>query len=148
MNTNCRRRIRSTIKWGGAAVTLLVLLLWLGSALFQVGVLYRNVLYNVGSGTLLVAKTVRSNPPKHYYVSRNLNGWRWWFMIEPVFMMPLWFPSLLTATPTLIMWWHDRKPLAGTCSKCGYSRTGLPADRACPECGAPVPGAKDQASHS
>ena len=57
-------------------------------------------------------------------------------------IIPLWFPLLLAAVPTVVMFRSDRRrrlrERSEACIHCGYSRVGLPADRACPECGKPV----------
>lgn len=52
-------------------------------------------------------------------------------------VIPGWFLLLATGAPTLFLWRrapHWRTP--GVCSACGYSKAGLHADAACPECGA------------
>lgn len=41
---------------------------------------------------------------------------------------------LYTAFYAVIMLLNRKRP-PGVCGNCGYNRTGLPADRACPECG-------------
>jgi hypothetical protein len=48
---------------------------------------------------------------------------------------PLWVPVLVTAIPTGLLWWRDRRPAPGRCPACGYDLAGLPAPAACPECG-------------
>jgi ssDNA-binding Zn-finger/Zn-ribbon topoisomerase 1 len=91
-----------------------------------------------------------SNPPVKYqrdlYVRHAVSGalFRWWFAIEDrvvfgnrviIVAIPCWALAAFAAAPTLLIWRHDRKRDPNACPKCGYSRTGLPADRACPECG-------------
>ena len=71
----------------------------------------------------------------------KLNPWfesdRYYCMNSQVtrFSIPLWCLAILTATPTFLIWRRDRKRNPNGCPKCGYDRTGLPADRPCPECG-------------
>jgi len=48
--------------------------------------------------------------------------------------LPLWFPLLILAVPTGILFWRDRRYPAGHCQKCGYNLTGNVSGR-CPECG-------------
>lgn len=51
--------------------------------------------------------------------------------------VPLSIPLLLLATPTVWLWWRDRRfTRPGLCSLCGYDRAGLATDSVCPECGA------------
>jgi len=55
------------------------------------------------------------------------------------FVLPLWFPFLLTAIPTAILWRLDcRRARPGHCAKCRYNLTGNVSGR-CPECGAFTP---------
>jgi hypothetical protein len=83
---------------------------------------------------------------------------RWWFDsatigsgrgVGHVCSIPIWFLAMLTAMPTFLMWRHDRNlrmlERANACPKCGYDRTGLPVDRACPECGSANGGANPAA---
>jgi len=164
-----RRTLRSTIKWGGAAVTVLVLVVWVGSAWWSpyvvafpnaIARVYGSSIAGVGlrKGQLIVIvqgdwtiQNLEFEVGTQAYA--HTFSWQWWFDAEllsgsTVLFVPLWFLALLTATPTFLIWRRDRKRLPGACSKCGYSRTGLPADRACPECGVAVPGVTPQASHS
>jgi hypothetical protein len=48
----------------------------------------------------------------------------------------LWWPVLLTVGPAAFLWYKDRRRFGPhACKKCGYDRSGLPADSPCPECG-------------
>ncbi len=52
--------------------------------------------------------------------------------------IPCWFLFLLTAAPTALLWWLDRRRIRPThCQRCGYDLTGNVSGR-CPECGTPV----------
>ncbi|MBI4581439.1 MAG: hypothetical protein HY718_17180 [Planctomycetes bacterium] len=49
--------------------------------------------------------------------------------------LPLWIPFLLVASPTIFLWWVDRRRIQpGHCRKCGYNLTGN-VSGVCPECG-------------
>src|SRR5215510_9955902 len=43
--------------------------------------------------------------------------------------------TLLWAVPVILTQRKRRRAMINRCPKCGYSRTGLPSDRSCPECG-------------
>ena len=49
--------------------------------------------------------------------------------------IPIWMPFLLTAVPTAIIFWRDRRRIpAHCCQGCGYDLTGNTSG-VCPECG-------------
>ena len=103
-------RIRKTIKWGGAAVTLLLVVVWIDSI--------REFMLTGGE-------------PRH----RGL--WRWdHFGIACG--LPVLLAGLTTFT-TLAAWRFDilarRRERVGICPKCGYDRAGIAKDAMCPECG-------------
>ncbi len=50
------------------------------------------------------------------------------------FILPLVYPFLAVAVPTLIVWRFGRKPVKPGHCRCGYNLTGLTEAR-CPECG-------------
>lgn len=56
-----------------------------------------------------------------------------------IIIIPLWAPTLLAGLTAAWCWKRERhrRRLAkiGSCLACGYSRVGLPANAACPECG-------------
>ena len=150
-----RKRMRSTIKWGGAVVTVLLLIVWVGSGWFKVGF---SVLPVVAAGIHRGEIRVVHEQPCSWWSARfhefgvglNDSGERfgWWFEYKRIpfptsppsyshrVAVPIWFLILLAAAPRFLIWRSDRKRDPNACRKCGYSRTGLPADRACPECGA------------
>ena len=49
----------------------------------------------------------------------------------------LWFPFIVFAIPTAIMWYRDRRPPPGHCRTCRYDLTGNESG-VCPECGTEV----------
>lgn len=52
--------------------------------------------------------------------------------------IPLWFPVILLALPTAVMWRHHlrTRKIANPCPSCGYSLAGHSPGSPCPECGA------------
>jgi hypothetical protein len=147
-----RGRMRSTIKWGGAVLTVLLLIVWVASVRFEAGVLLSaNTELSIRDGQLRCGERLpdRFYPPmqpttKVWFHGPPFYHFRWWFAVYRWQVLPgaiksvhapIWFFALLTAVPTAMLWRRDCKLLPGTCPKCGYDRTGLPANRACPECG-------------
>jgi hypothetical protein len=141
-------RIRKTIKWGGAAVTLLLIVVWIGSALH-------------GSGWLAVTGSFFWIERGHFvfgfdhsYADSDIKGWRfvpaeqpwgWWWNLESapgtwVLTTPLWFPALLCLSVAGVAWRLDtlarRRVRLNLCPKCNYDRAGIAKDAVCPECGA------------
>ncbi len=55
--------------------------------------------------------------------------------------LPMWIPLVIIAVPTVILWLRGSPLPDGHCSNCGYNLTGN-VSGVCPECGAPVQGAK------
>lgn len=106
--------IRKTIKWGGALVTLLLLVVWIHDI--------REFMITGGE-------------PRH----RGL--WRWMDLPGVCGLPPL--IGVFTIAATLTAWRLDvlarRRARIGLCAKCHYDRAGLAASTVCPECGtAPV----------
>jgi hypothetical protein len=146
-----RRTLRSTIKWGGAAVTVLLLIVWVGSAWYGAHAHLNTVGASVWSGRLYLVYESTSFPvtlSPGVGIGRASVRFEWWFYFSQrsyangevnFIVIPLWFPALLLVIGTLLLWRADRKCDPNACAKCGYSRTGLPADRLCPECGAVTP---------
>ena len=152
MNTNCRRRIRSTIKWSGAVLTVLLLIAWVGTRWCSAGF---HALPTIAA-TLTDGQLRGGWYEPWSFIPRQSGGYfmvnkktkypfQWWFetqrstvgnYISTRVFIPIWFLILLTAVPTYFIWRSDSNPPDNVCPKCGYSRTGLPEDRACPECGA------------
>jgi hypothetical protein len=142
-----------SIKWIGAVVTVVLLLVWVGSRWYGFGLYTRSSsnLAGVFGGRLVLVWTMPLSSQL-----RDLRGsfdfqvgtqpFHWWFEFRSdvssrmrEIAIPTWSLALLTATPTVWLWRRDRRrrraEAANCCRTCGYSRTGLPADRACPECG-------------
>ena len=158
-----RRTLRATTKWTGAVVSLTWLMLWVFSFKYEAGAEFRNfAVYPseqcgivVAKGLLGIAWTepwslsqfAKVSPFLHEEASASCH---WWFLYKgppaipyKVIAAPIWALLDFTAIPTFLMFRTDRRRARiGKCHKCGYSREGLPVDRACPECGTERPQGK------
>jgi heme A synthase len=139
-------RIRKTIKWGGAAVTVLLVVVWIGSGWITVGYQYPRGGISVGAGLLFTADFDAPSPGRRSeFVLVTLPfDWRWWGVyfeggdIRQI-AMPIWAFAASAAAVTACAWRLDtlarrRAPL-NLCPRCNYDRTGLAKDAVCPECG-------------
>ena len=157
-----RRKFRSAIKWIGTVLSVLLVIVWAGSAWFHLS-------YSAWKATTINSYDVALEltdgqicltwvPPLSGPYIRGL--WKfgpkgiwmnWGFNSvtfhpgDPYIALPLWPLVLLTATPTAVIWGTDlrrQRRLARSqthCLTCGYSRTGLPGGgTTCPECGTPL----------
>ena len=148
-------RIRKTIKWGGAAVTVPLVGVWVASVWCgatcetddQKG---RVSGCAVAHGTLhagLIAKYDGFQPQPagwHWSVSSIPPGMSWWAVhvrTGPDWFaeLPLWIPVSLCLPPAAAAWYLDtlarRRVRLNLCPKCNYDRAGLAAGTVCPECG-------------
>jgi len=150
-----RQRLRSTIKWGSTVLTVLLLIMWIGSAWIEFGVtLNPTMIGGIDGGCIWVLKdtsgvipevqaTCEWSPgfsvhPAHFY---------WWFdyahsmtvrfrVSRTELVIPLWPLVAPFALLTCWVWWRHLRYLApGHCSICGYDLRGNTSG-ACPECGA------------
>ncbi len=149
-------RIRKTIKWCGAAVTVLLVVVWIGSGACLVsygGTPIDAWSWTLGEGGVAVdGYTPQANTGGT--IVTNVPGWEarrtpfllaWGFKVEhsPVgfwrFFVPLWIPVAGSMFCTAIAYRLDilarRRARLATCPKCNYDRTGLARDAQCPECG-------------
>jgi hypothetical protein len=149
-------RIRKTIKWGGAAVTLLLVVVWISSWAYHPCLYLRPgaaVSLAVGGIEIYWDDTFRTGIQAGLFESRRAilaAGHRRWFRglwdVDPTsgfILVPLWPFSALSAMLTCAAWRLDalarRRARLNLCPKCHYDRTGLAADAKCPECGAAAP---------
>jgi predicted RNA-binding Zn-ribbon protein involved in translation (DUF1610 family) len=144
-------RIRKTVKWGGAVVSVLVVVLWVGSGWWTVGYVSPSgdwVEVSVGSlGICHGFHTPGATAPSPgWFVHREKPLLLWFFgwYSQPHwalwFFVPLWVPAAATLLATAAAWRLDalarRRAKAGHCPKCGYDLRGLREGAVCPECGA------------
>ena len=139
------------MKWSGAAATVLLLVVWVGSACWHFGFFLEPT-----GGMTVHAGRVRIGwdepwsivpvggwsllEPRSYTFDWWFDGWRgtiWSGATRTYVFIPIWVLVLLFATPTLWLWRCDRRRQPGLCIKCGYDLRG--ADhKVCPECGSGV----------
>jgi hypothetical protein len=141
-------RIRKAIKWVGAAVTVLLAVVWIGSATTSVSYLGAN-----GRGVIVGRGEVSIHVERTLQVPPQFIGWRRdvlspgtgvWAdaartrLIWPI-RVPMWPAVCACFLGVAIAWRLDhvsrRRERVGRCPKCSYDRTGLAVGAACPECG-------------
>jgi hypothetical protein len=151
-------RIRKTIKWGGAVVTFLLAVVWIGSGWWCViwgdG---KGGTISVRAGGLAIwnVEDIDGDPWDGWYLLRDLpplqrSRFQWKFEMTPggaswglprALVIPLWAPTLVVFIPTVIAWRLDalarrrERVRLRLCLKCNYDRSGIAADAKCPECG-------------
>jgi ssDNA-binding Zn-finger/Zn-ribbon topoisomerase 1 len=148
-------RLRKAIKWGkygGAAVTVLLVVAWIWSGwIFAVSPLWRRWSVAGGLGCVFLSRE------DSMYMSEHLSYWEWnppfnrqwgfYFQWGPHYtnrldravQVPLWAFAGAAMVSTLIAWRLDaiasRRERLGRCPKCNYERAGLGMGAVCPECG-------------
>ena len=142
-----RSRLRTAVKWGGAALCAVLLVVWIGSPMYCVRAEGSRLLSRIQNGHADIAigrsmvggehgVSIESVPDEYrtfpigFYAGRNNRFW--WVQI------PLWAPLLAVLVPTVVAWRRDstarRRPTAAS-PRCGYDRAGIAPDGPCPECG-------------
>lgn len=143
-----RSRLRSTIKWSCTLLTVLLLVMWVGSAWWWGGVDRAPASYvGMSAGRIGIGWrepwSITSMTGDWVFVRSSLRI-QWWFEGRKVasggttfstVLMPMWPLVVLAATPTIWIWWHDRRSPPTGCRNCGYDLRGA-AHEVCPECGA------------
>jgi hypothetical protein len=138
-------KIRKTIKWGGAAVTVLLVVVWIGSGFRDFGrCTQRGYWVHAGWGTIGVGRLFDGFPQGAWFARSRAQGMSWWYpeCSNPIgwhAQAPVWalvIPVLvLTVTAWVLEGQAARRRRRGRCPKCNYDRTGLAPDAKCPECG-------------
>jgi hypothetical protein len=142
-------RIRKTVKWGGAAMTVLLVAVWVWSVSQRWGASwhFRNhASLSLSAGRLEYSWLPEGGYPPPLGLERfPCIVQAWGFEFQPAMggwdvCIPIWFVSTLFALASAAAWRFDRiarrRGRVGHCRKCNYNRHGLPADAVCPECGA------------
>ncbi len=146
-----KRRLRSILKWGCTATTVLLLVVWVGSASVLVGSpLTDNTYVAVVEGRVEFGWL---RPPGAWsddgllIETNDRPVIRWWFELRrhsapPVagfeVSVPVWVLSAPTGALAMCLWYRDRRRAPGLCAKCGYDLRGTD-HVVCPECGAAAP---------
>lgn len=143
------------MKWGGAVVTVLLLVVWVGSGWWS-AVAYRayDFVGSVSGGRIAFSYWGPHPVPwKELKLASGLNRqpvpFEWWFewtsdkslgppLTRLTVAVPIWSLVLLVGGLTTWLWRCDRRHVPGFCAKCGYDLRGTD-HAACPECGAPPP---------
>lgn len=152
-------RIRKSVKWGGVVVSVLLVVVWVGSgwwghAWYGYGGPYRGKYVsvaegrvNIGSqGSIFAILNDSLIPPPAYVVitPQEPSGFKWWFhwhddSWDTSFGTPMWVLALGAVLIGAYAWRLDalawRRDRVGFCARCGYDRKGLAAGVVCPECG-------------
>jgi hypothetical protein len=107
-------RIRKTIKWGGAALTVLLVVVWIGNGWWSLSWVSPKRMIRFYDGSVDVSSI---SPPSANrlvgwiggYVPQTLWGrWSWRWDDQVVLIgIPLWALPLMTVVPTAIAWRLD-----------------------------------------
>ncbi len=141
-------RIRKTVKWGGAAATVLLVVVWIASGRWHAVIGNASGLtIRLSSGQISMGL---SEAPLHadwldgYSYLSYSPTYRWSFSTSAEYYehgmatVPIWFLLLFTAGVPMLLWRQElkrRRAQLNLCPKCNYDRTGLAPDARCPECG-------------
>ncbi|HVU64172.1 MAG TPA: hypothetical protein VHC70_09360 [Phycisphaerales bacterium] len=137
-------RIRKTIKWGGAAVTLLLVVVWIGMRWSYAYWFGGNWYLWLIDGRVVLGRQSKPSSHAHFFWRDPPASLRWQFVWRHTSTfwdatIPMWMPTILGVGATGIAWRLDilarRRARLNLCPKCRYDRAGLAADAKCPECG-------------
>lgn len=142
-------KLRGSLKWFGAAASLLLLSLWLMS-------LWKIIYWWDGSGSnaTITRGYLGIVYGQHIPLSNIFNSSHWTISQSPpvpsvwsfnlsianrFLIIPLWAPFILSFMFTLLAWQRDRalslRARQRVCPHCNYNLSGLPPTAKCPECG-------------
>ena len=152
------RRFQRILKWGGAAICLLVLLAcwctwntcltWTSLGRFHRVELYSGSIRWLHWHDHVPYSTVaRANSFPPGFRTDYIHDGRWHVFVLPYretvrtntrTLIPLWLPLVIVAMPTASLFWLDRRRRIppGHCQRCGYNLTGN-ISGICSECGEP-----------
>jgi hypothetical protein len=141
-------RIRKTIKWGGAAVTLLLVVVWIGSGWVSAGRYGFQYHILIAGGCVIPQWPTGGNgdypAPGWVCTCHHWHVTRWWPFLNDSgawvrLYIPIWLLAVMAALLAGTARYFDtlarRRARLNLCPKCGYDRAGLAASAVCPECG-------------
>ena len=143
-------RIRKTIKWGGAVVTVLLVVVWIGSARWMLRCeTTRGDHFWIGDAGLGFFD-FRGAFPRQRARWRLIAYSKWVAIWRPyfspgaanvgIYFLPLWLPTTTACIATVAAWRlaavARRRECPHLCPNCHYDRTGILKEAKCPECGA------------
>ena len=143
-------KLRKTIKWGGAVVTVLLVVVWVGSGWGGFG------WYDTSGRGFYIQFGGVGCVSTSFRLPLEMIGWcywvcsysqvNWWPRLsfgpgtDWILLIPLWMPAVLAMSICVGAWQRERlahrRAQTHLCPKCNYDRTGLAAGAVCPECGA------------
>jgi hypothetical protein len=139
-------RIRKTIKWGGAVVTVLLLVAWVGSGWWVCARSGSHSILAVAAGDFEVhAWAGAPAPATERWIFGELGSRpRWsggftWVKNGIEAHLPLWIPLIACGATTVVAFRFDalarHRARQNLCPNCNYDRAGIAGDAKCPECG-------------
>lgn len=142
------------MKWGCTVLTVLLLVVWVGSAWWEAGFgLDPTGGFEVNGGRLLIGwiEPWSMDPDDGWWFppGRHSSPFKLWFKLtrdtfsdhtSTTIFVPIWSLVLLSGVPTVWLWYRDRRRRHGLCANCGYDLRGS-VSGVCPECGTPPPSA-------
>lgn len=145
-----KRRRRSIPKWPCTVLTVLLVIVWVGSAWWFVRVSALPTFgFSVGAGRVQLywctpwsllpergIETFRTRMPAtmHWQFGLERGLLSSLNMTDTRVFIPLWFVTLLFGLPAAATWHRDRRRAPSVCVKCGYDLRGNTSG-VCPECG-------------
>lgn len=147
MSVKPHPRIRKTIKWGGAAASAVLLILWGISGWWIASWIGSSWLAGFTAGGVQIGfadyKGILTGEGLCHGRLPDGARWKWLpeFHHDPVewgILIPFWILVLATLCLTIIAWRMEMtvRSSLNACRVCGYDRAGLARGAVCPECGA------------
>ncbi|HMN40146.1 MAG TPA: hypothetical protein PKE29_04825, partial [Phycisphaerales bacterium] len=148
-------KLRKTIKWGGAAVTALLVVVWVGSGWWNieyamprqglVALRYGRVeVFGMDPRLVWEGNVVSVSGPGVSLNGPEPSRFTWWggWKTDSLgwrAVVPLWLPAGATLGMTIAVCAPEmlarRRARVHHCPKCNYDRAGIAKDAVCPECG-------------